>query len=294
MKKDLTKIYLNYRNARSREIFNCDEKDLSMDQIQYLNEYIHDYENPVWKTIWIEGKPTIYLVSNTGLVKDSRTNKLLQLSTMYKGYIYVYLPVTHNTYFVHRFVAQAFVPNPENKPEVNHINGIKTCNWYKNLEWNTRQENIQHAVRTGLFYTGKGEDANSSIYTNAQIHKVCSLLEKKLLNTDIAKLTGVDPWTISKIKIKNCWTQISDLYNIPKAIQNAKGSDSASAIYSDQQIHQVCQLLTDGKKHKMTEIEKLTNVGYDMIYRIKVGKNWQCIASQYGIPPYEKKDSSKN
>ena len=44
----------------------------------------------------------------------------------------------------------------------------------------------------------------------------------------------------------------------------------------------------------MTEIEKLTNVGYDMIYRIKVGKNWQCIASQYGIPPYEKRDSSKN
>ena len=53
-------------------------------------------------------------------------------------------------YMVHRLVALAYIPNPMNKPEVNHIDGDRMNNSADNLEWVTRKENVQHAIRTGL------------------------------------------------------------------------------------------------------------------------------------------------
>ena len=109
----------------------------------------------IWKDIkGYEGK---YQISNLGRVKslqrNGRPERILRLNLI-KGYAYTTLSNgsrgNKKKLKVHRLVAEAFIPNPHNKPEVNHIDGNKLNNNVDNLEWVTHQENCKHAVKLGL------------------------------------------------------------------------------------------------------------------------------------------------
>ena len=97
-----------------------------------------------------------YAVSNLGNVKNTKTGKLKSYGDNGKGYLHVSLWSNNkDTYrYIHRLVALAFIPNPENKPCVNHINGDRKDNRVENLEWCTYKENNNHASKYGKLVYG--------------------------------------------------------------------------------------------------------------------------------------------
>ena len=99
---------------------------------------------------------------------------------------------------MHQLVAQAFIPNPENKPDVNHIDGVKNNNYVENLEWATPKENSEHAVRTGLISQTQVRQAQYSNRINNGTRIYCPELHKLFLGYKSAtKFLGM---SVDKIK----------------------------------------------------------------------------------------------
>ena len=90
-----------------------------------------------------------YQISNFGRIKSVRFNKILKGGSGVMGHIQVLFKTNDGTSkrdYIHRLVAKAFIPNPENKPEVDHIDCNPSNNYYFNLKWATRKENANNPL----------------------------------------------------------------------------------------------------------------------------------------------------
>jgi len=157
----------------------------------------------IWKDII--GYENVYQISNLGNVRRLETFMMNKNNIMQKfnaknllpnldttGYYRISLCKNHihKKTSVHRLIALHFIPNPENKPEVNHINGIKTDNRIENLQWNTYSENIKHAYDNNLRQSAwKGKTGSLNNFSK-------KVLQFDLQNNFIAEYESITEATI--------------------------------------------------------------------------------------------------
>ena len=177
--------------------------------------------NEIWEDI--DGYGGDYQVSNFGRVKSFKHRKPLIMKPGVDAYGYPQVGLCrnnkHNSHKIHRLVAMAFIPNPLNKPEINHIDGCKSNNHVDNLEWVTAQENSRHAYATGLQVARQGEDGTTAKLTNKQAEFIRNNPDG-LTCRQLAKMFGVAETTIGLIQrgksFRNVGGVIRDKFGVPE------------------------------------------------------------------------------
>lgn len=175
-------------------------------------------ENEIWKDIL--GYEGLYQISNFGRVKSlwykkglhfiSKRDALMTLTVNSAGYYVTGLSKDNKRTqkFIHRLVSIAFIPNPENKETVNHINGIKTDNSISNLEWATKPEQIYHAVRTGLQNNKGINNAHSKLTELEVINIRHEYLNTKTSYHKLSEKYNVSGTLIKMIVVGKAWKHI--------------------------------------------------------------------------------------
>lgn len=180
-------------------------------------------EEWVWiPHLFVPGIANYYKISSWGRVLNTKTGNYLPQNMNYckDKYITVRLnDIYGNPIYCqpHRLVMMCFRPVMNyHELDVNHKDCIKYHNWVWNLEWATRQENMNHAKLNNLFI--KGEDRKSTKLLNDQVEIICELISKGIGPKEISNIMNIDNCNIEKIvqNIKNghSWRFISEKYDI--------------------------------------------------------------------------------
>lgn len=151
-----------------------------------------------------------YKINLSGRIRNIKTGIILQPFIDRRGYENYSLwsdKGTRKTFRCHQLVALAFIPNPLHLPQVNHKDGNKRNNFYKNLEWTTNLDNATHAMQNGLMPHAKIDEQTC--------HKICEMLMQRIKIAKISRELNIPYSTIAAIHLRRNWTHISSQYNLP-------------------------------------------------------------------------------
>ena len=213
-----------------------------------------------------------YTVDEDGNIYSYKSNKFLKTRVDISGYVTINIQDDsdrNRTKKVHRLVAEAFIPNPENKPEVNHIDTNKQNNNVSNLEWVTSKENKAHAYLNNLYPIG--EDHGNAVLKESTVVTICEMLQAGVRNKDISERLNVHKDVISHIKIGDIWREVSSRYNFNISRKQRKSINT---------IEKVCILILQGFSN--TEISNtLNNISNKEVGRIRNKKIYKCISDLF-------------
>ena len=186
----------------------------------YIMKHKEEREKEIWKDI--EGYEDYCQISSHGRVRtydrfiESRWGTPFLVKGRIRGFSkrrgYHGVVITKNgirtTISVHRTVAETFIPNPKNKSQVNHLDGVKTNNYVKNLNWVTNLENMEHAWETGLFdgRDQRGENCYNSKLNEFQVRVIRKCHD--LTHEELAKVFNVCRPSITMIKNYTTWKNV--------------------------------------------------------------------------------------
>lgn len=245
-----------------------------------------------FKWIEINNERTEYIISSYGrIISMKQDDPKTVLPWIHKDHKYI--SICHNgdvhRYQVHRLVAIYFIPNPDNKPIVHHIDKNPLNNDVENLMWVTESEHkIYHKdeMDNNRPEPKLGSECNLSVYTDEQIHHVCKLLEEnKLTKSQISDLTGVKVDTIKLIIKGKQWCHIScnyDVknYNVKTPRDKNRGEMNKSSTLTVDTVRNICEKLCE---HKLSdkEIAELYGTTKSIVRHIRYRETWTFISIDY-------------
>lgn len=136
-----------------------------------------------------------YSISSDGRLRNDLSGRIIKPVYDKKGYVRYRLMSAKRTIKLHRVTAMAFIPNPDNLPQVNHINGIRSDNRVENLEWVTNLQNSLHAKISIL---------NESQVLEIRAVKFGGPIKRK----DLAIMYGVSEHCIKDVRRRRSWSHI--------------------------------------------------------------------------------------
>lgn len=265
------------------------------------NDYLSNLEVVEDVEIWVVSTfPRItknkYEVSNFGRVKIIETGKIIApIVDKRYGYVLAHVKLSNGKngqLFVHRLVAWDFIPERRDEQlDVNHIDGTKTHNRPRNLEWVTRSENICHAFATELNMS-KGETSKLAKFNNELIDEMCRKLVE--YSGDIEKVVeyfssignfAVSRWNVECVKYKKKWVEISDKYFDKDTFKGIKKKRSGLPKLNPEKVKLVCQTLVKNNMSVYDTYKELKDtmpeLSHSIVYKIKSKYNWKEISDKY-------------